>query len=122
MVVYREHDKGPEEFCSVLMKLIDDQLPFCVSILGSYTNDVPGMGILANLYIMFSLKNLDCLQKIIPLLGARLLHRGRIPQHQYEAVLNSAHVVVSTAKHEFFGVAMYEFERVHSRLIFFYCE
>ena len=38
----REHDKGPEEFCSVLMKLLRDKLPFNVSILGSHTRDIPG--------------------------------------------------------------------------------
>lgn len=44
----REHDKGPQEFCSLLRKLMDDKLPFCVSILGSHTNDVPGK------YIIFA--------------------------------------------------------------------
>lgn len=49
-VTYREHDKGPEEFCSVLLKLIDDQLPFTVSVLGSHTNDVPGTYVLLCVY------------------------------------------------------------------------
>lgn len=38
----REHDKGPEDFCFVLLKLMDDQLPFNVSILGTHTGDIPG--------------------------------------------------------------------------------
>ena len=38
----REHDKGPEEFSSVLMKLMDANLEFIVSILGEHTNDIPG--------------------------------------------------------------------------------
>ena len=43
---YREHDKGPEEFCSVLLRLVDTQLPFQVSILGSHSNDIPGVFII----------------------------------------------------------------------------
>ena len=39
---YREHDKGPEEFSSVLMKLLAEEVDFRVSILGSHTNDLPG--------------------------------------------------------------------------------
>ena len=38
----REHDKGPEEFTSVLMKLMDANAEFVVSILGEHTNDIPG--------------------------------------------------------------------------------
>ena len=38
---YREHDKGPEDFCSVLMKLLEAGFEFHVSILGSHTNDIP---------------------------------------------------------------------------------
>lgn len=39
----REHDKGPEEFCSILTKMIDADLEFVVSVLGEHTNDVPGI-------------------------------------------------------------------------------
>lgn len=42
-LLIREHDKGPEEFCAVLLKLVDVQLPFKVSVLGSHTNDIPGL-------------------------------------------------------------------------------
>ena len=38
----REHDKGPEEFCTILMKLLDANLEFVVSIVGEHTNDIPG--------------------------------------------------------------------------------
>lgn len=40
--VNREHDKGPEEFSSVLVKLMDANVEFVVSILGEHTNDIPG--------------------------------------------------------------------------------
>ena len=41
-LAHREHDKGPDEFCSILMKLMDAGLEFCVSILGAHTSDIPG--------------------------------------------------------------------------------
>lgn len=105
---YREHDKGPEEFCSVLLRLIDAQLPFQVSILGSHSNDIPGMSYLQRSFILSEGCNtyIECLLTTIPLLGSRLLHRDHLSQSGYVQVLNSADVVVSTAKHEFFGVAM----------------
>ena len=37
----REHDKGPEELCSVVQKLLDNDMEFCLSILGAHTNDIP---------------------------------------------------------------------------------
>ena len=42
-IFYREHDKGPEELCGVLQKLLALGAEFCVSILGSHTNDIPGV-------------------------------------------------------------------------------
>ena len=42
VVINREHDKGPEEFSSVLIKLMDANVEFVVSILGEHTNDIPG--------------------------------------------------------------------------------
>ena len=86
-----EHDKGPDEFCAVLRKLLDARLDFVVSILGSHTNDIPAS-----------------IQEVIPLLGSRLLHKGSVSQQDYWRILTEADVVVSTAKHEFFGVAMLE--------------
>ena len=43
LMTNREHDKGPEEFCSILTKLMDADLKFAVSVLGEHTNDVPGI-------------------------------------------------------------------------------
>lgn len=50
---------------------------------------------------------LDCMQKMFAVLGERVLHKGNLPHFQYREVLTTADVVVSTAKHEFYGVAMY---------------
>ena len=39
---FREHDKGPEEFCQTLLRLMEANKHFKVSFLGSHTSDIPG--------------------------------------------------------------------------------
>lgn len=39
----REHDKGPDDFSAVLHKLMDGNMQFSVSLLGSHTADIPGV-------------------------------------------------------------------------------
>ena len=39
----REHDKGPEDFCAALLKLLEAKKNFKVSFLGSHTSDIPGL-------------------------------------------------------------------------------
>lgn len=48
----------------------------------------------------------ECYKDLLPKLGPRLLHQGYVPRDIYWQILQSADVVVSTAKHEFYGVAM----------------
>ncbi|KFD54113.1 hypothetical protein M513_04890, partial [Trichuris suis] len=87
-----EHDKHPELFFSVLRQLITSQCNFCLSVLGEAYEETP-----------------ECFPAARDFLKERILHWGFIPNKEaYYDILRSSHVVVSTARHEFFGVAMLE--------------
>jgi len=88
-----EFDKDPEMFFKVLFEMKDVGIDFKVSILGQSFQDVPAI-----------------FQEAKEKLGDKHIeHFGHLENKEsYYSVLSSSDVVVSTAKHEFFGVAMLE--------------
>jgi len=87
-----EHDKNPIDFFQCLIKLHYENYKFTLSVLGEQFTDVPN--------IFSEAKNV---------LSAEIKHFGRLEiRKDYLSVLRNADVVVSTANHEFFGVAVIE--------------
>ncbi|MDH3259999.1 MAG: DUF3524 domain-containing protein [Acidimicrobiia bacterium] len=86
-----EYDKNPETFFQALYALIDEGLEFQVILAGENFRNTPA-------------EFVDAEQR----LGNRLLHQGFSPPARYIELLSRSDVVVSTAHHEFFGVAVVE--------------
>ena len=87
-----EHDKDPETFIEVIESLVSSGCDFFVSILGQQFTDVT-----------------TPFDNVKEKYKAYIKQWGPLESHDdYLAHLQSVDVVVSTAQHEFFGVAMLE--------------
>lgn len=86
-----EHDKRPDLFAAAVRELLGGGALFRVAICGEAPTGMP-----------------DDFVELPGLLGDRLLQFGHAERPRYEQILRSADVVVSTADHEFFGVAVIE--------------
>jgi len=87
-----EHDKDPDTFFRALYQLQAATCPFRVSVLGQSFGDVPA-----------------CFDLAAHRLADQIDRWGYLPDRQdYLAALCAADVFVSTAQHEFFGIAAVE--------------
>jgi glycosyltransferase involved in cell wall biosynthesis len=86
-----EHDKGPTEFVAALRSLLDAGCDVDVALAGERPTEQPTE-----------------LQELRRALGRRLVHDGHADRTGYLALLRRSDIVVSTARHEFFGVAIAE--------------
>ncbi|KAK3702866.1 hypothetical protein QZH41_014138 [Actinostola sp. cb2023] len=91
-IISWEHDKNPEAFFNVLFHLLEEQLEFKVSVIGEKFSEIPSI-----------------FEEGKTRLGDRINNWGyQESRNDYTAILLAADVAVSTAEHEFFGVAMLE--------------
>jgi glycosyltransferase involved in cell wall biosynthesis len=89
-----EHDKDPDAFFRCLLSLAAEGVPFRVIVCGQSFRDVPPIFAAAHARLAAQ---------------GRVLHWGHAQgRTAYEALLGRAHIAVSTAAHEFFGVSMLE--------------
>lgn len=92
--MFREHDKDPETFFRVIESLMDQNCKFELSVLGEQYQEVP---------MVFK----EIKPKLDAYSGCTVRDWGFVSKKRFHEVLSSAHVVVSTALHEFYGVSMY---------------
>ena len=86
-----EYDKDPARFLAALYRLTDSGAEFRVAICGENFRNVP-----------------EEFEEGRLRLDDRLVHYGYADRDEYQRLLLNSAVVVSTAKHEFFGVAAVE--------------
>ena len=86
-----EYDKGPAEFAAAITALAAGGHEFDVALAGErFADEPPEFAALRST------------------LGERLVHDGHADTEAYRRLLRSSDVVVSTAHHEFFGIAVAE--------------
>ncbi|MFW6093534.1 MAG: tRNA-queuosine alpha-mannosyltransferase domain-containing protein [Pseudomonadota bacterium] len=86
-----EYDKAPELFAEALLALADRGVSFRLALLGARPEQPPAP-----------------LVRLREQLGGRIVADGKVARPQYAALLRRAGIVVSTALHEFQGLAMLE--------------
>ena len=87
-----EHDKNPEDFFTAIGKLKDAGTNFTLSVIGESFRDSPKI-----------------FAKAKKLFAGHIINFGYLTNRQdYLATLSQADIVVSTAKHEFFGISIAE--------------
>lgn len=87
-----EYDKNPDAFFAALERLQAAALPFRVIVCGQRFSKAPAI-----------------FERARQRLGARVVHWGYAESRaEYEALLARADIAVSTADHEFFGIASLE--------------
>jgi glycosyltransferase involved in cell wall biosynthesis len=91
-----EHDKDPNAFVSMLYRLHHEQVDFQLIVLGA--------------------GEATQREQLLATLGPRVLHWGYVPDRQeYLRWLKRGDLVVSTARHEFYGMAVMEAVRAGCR-------
>ncbi len=86
-----EFDKGPVEFFRLVARLDEMGLPFRLAIAGESFRKEPT-------------EFLEARERF----GRRIVHFGYASDEQYRALLQRSDIVISTAIHEFFGIATVE--------------
>ncbi|MGA1439099.1 MAG: tRNA-queuosine alpha-mannosyltransferase domain-containing protein [Ilumatobacteraceae bacterium] len=86
-----EFDKGPDDFVAAIERLVADGIDVDVALAGERPRQAP-----------------PALLRLRELLGERVVHDGFADVTEYHDLLRRADIVVSTAHHEFFGVALTE--------------
>ncbi|MFP4395568.1 MAG: DUF3524 domain-containing protein, partial [Anaerolineales bacterium] len=86
-----EYDKAPAVFFRALDALVAEGIDFRIALAGSNVRQQP-----------------EEFEAARERLGARVIHYGRADAATYAQLLWAADIVVSTARHEFFGIAVVE--------------
>ncbi len=86
-----EHDKNPEALLSALHALRRSGMAFKLAVLGQRFRQVP-----------------PAFETIQNEFSPELVQFGEVEPQRYKALLDQANIVVSTARHEFFGIATVE--------------
>ena len=86
-----EYDKQPDQFADAMQVLAQRGVDFSLALLGGRPTKPP-----------------PALQRLRKSLGRRIVADARLPTPDYRALLSKAGVVVSTAAHEFQGLAVLE--------------